>query len=123
MALYRILQSTDWSFLIGAEVTQIAIGFHQVQVALFKNRVDTTISMETDFIHERSGQVLSEATSTPDRAATLVTLIGKQIENVRADGENALFISFSGSETLKIMVDDERYEDFTIDGPAGLLVV
>ena len=123
MALYRILQSTDWSFLIGAEVTQIAIGFHQVQVALFKNRIDTTISMETDFIHERSGQVLSEATSTPDRAATLVTLIGKQIENVRADGENALFISFSGSETLKIMVDDEPYEDFTIDGPAGLLVV
>jgi hypothetical protein len=32
--MYKILQSTDWSFLIGGEAIQVAIGLHDVQVAL-----------------------------------------------------------------------------------------
>lgn len=120
VALYRILQSTDWSFLIGAEVGQIAIGSHQVQIALLSGG---TISIEADFVHARSGKVLSEGTSIPERAATLVTLLGKLIKSVDADGENALSLSFSGDETLKILVDDSPYEAFQISRPEGLIVV
>jgi hypothetical protein len=32
--MYKILQSTDWSFLIGGEVIQVAIGLHDAQIAL-----------------------------------------------------------------------------------------
>ena len=120
MALSGILQSTDWSFLVGGEVIQIAIGVRQIQVALFK---DMLISIESDFIHERSGQGLSQAAIFAEKATTLVSLLGKVIERVEADAERALIVHFSGNETLVIVAKAKPYESFQVNGPNGLLVV
>jgi hypothetical protein len=96
--MYKILQSTDWSFLIGGEVHQVAIGSNDVQVALFK---DMKISIECDFRHERAGQLLSDATEMHVKAATLVSLLGKKVESVTAEGESALIMRFSDKETWR----------------------
>lgn len=55
--MYKILQSTDWSFLIGGEVIQVAIGLHDVQVALFKNKLvkDLLVSIWCDSTHNVPG--------------------------------------------------------------------
>jgi hypothetical protein len=118
--VYRILQTTDWSFLIGGEVIQVAIGLHNVQLALFK---DISISIECDFKHERAGRVVSGASEMHVRAATLVSLLGKTVQRVMADGEVALVLQFGGEETVTILVNDEPYECFHVNGPAGLIIV
>jgi len=106
--------------LVGGEVIQIAIGFHQLQVNLTEN---IGIYIETDFAHEQSGRPLSDATDLPTRSTTLISLLGKVVERVEAEAESALIIHFSGGETLKIFPDDAPYESFQVTGPQGLIVV
>jgi hypothetical protein len=118
--MYKILQSTDWWFLIGGEAIQVAIGLHDVQVALFK---DLHISIWCDFEHKRAGKILSDAAEMNVKAASLVSLLGKTVESVAVHGEEALVVQFSDDETLTIVVDDAPYECFTVNGPGGLLVV
>jgi hypothetical protein len=57
------------------------------------------------------------------KAATMVSLLGKKVEGVTAEGESALIIGFSDNETLSIIIDDAPYERFTINSPLGLIVV
>jgi len=123
--MYKILQSTDWLFLIGGEAIQVAIGKHDIQIALFKGKdaKSPRISIWSDFEHRRAGQILSDASEMHVKAATLVSLLGKTVDSVVADGEEELIIRFSGGETLSIIVDDAPYECFTVDGPEGLIVV
>ena len=106
--------------MVGGEVIQIAIGFHQLQVNLTEN---IGIYIETDFAHEQSGRPLSDATDLPTRSTTLISLLGKVVERVEAEAESALIIHFSGGETLKIFPDDAPYESFQVTGPQGLIVV
>jgi hypothetical protein len=122
--MYKILQSTDWSFLVGGEVIQVAIGLYDVQVALFMDKGrGPTIAIWCDFEHSRSGHALSNAPEFHIKAATLTSLLGKKLQNVAAEGEDALMLQFDNDETLTILVDDQPYECFKIDGPEGWLVV
>jgi hypothetical protein len=123
--MYKILQSTDWSLLIGGEVIQVAIGWNDVQVALFKDKGfrDAKISIWCDFEHKRAGQMLSNAAEMHVKATTLVSLLGKTVESVAASGEDALVLQFGNDETLTIIVDDAPYECFSVNGPDGLIVV
>lgn len=123
--LHRVLQSTDWSFLVGGEVIQIAIGFHDVQLHLFRGKTITgpTISITCDFEHRRAGKLLSAAEESRFRATTLVSLLGKTVKRVAADGEKSLTVAFDGEEAVTIITDDEPYECFTVTGPDGLIAV
>lgn len=109
--MYRILQSTDWSFLIGTVVEQICIGSYQVQVHLSK---DVHISIEYDFVHARNGGVLNETPGLSCKAASLVSLLGKNVERVNPEDEEALSIEFSEGETLRLLVNTDPYESFHI---------
>lgn len=51
------------------------------------------------------------------KATTLVTLLGRSVESVAADGEDALIVRFSNDETLTIIVDNAPYERFTVNDP------
>src|SRR5260370_14400518 len=99
--MYKILQSTDWSFLIGGEVQQVAIGLHDVQVHLFK---DMSIGMSCDFERKRPWRPPSFDTEMHVKAATLVSLLGKKVESVTANGEESLIVHFTGKEALTIIV-------------------
>jgi hypothetical protein len=123
--MHKVLQSTDWSFLVGGEVVQICIGFNDVQIHLFKG-LDVegpSISINCEFKHRRAGELLSDKEEAHLRAVTLVSLLGKEIDNVRAAGEEALIVEFADGETLKILVDESPYEAFNVKGPHGLIVV
>ena len=123
--LYRVLQSTDWSFLVGGEVIQVAIGFHDVQIHLFRDKTVTgpTISIGCDFEHRRAGVLLSGTEESRFRATTLVSLLGKAVKQVAADGEKSLTLVFDGGEAVTIITNDEPYECFTVTGRDGLIVV
>jgi hypothetical protein len=118
--MYKILQSTDWSFLIGGEVQQVAIGLHDVQIHLFK---DMGIGMTCDFEHKRPWHILPFDTEMHVKAATLVSLPGKKVEGVTANGEESLIVRFTSKETLTIIVDDEPYESFVVTKPGETIVV
>jgi hypothetical protein len=121
--MYKILQSTDWSFLIGAEVIQVAIGLHDVQVAMFKsNGKGPAISIWCDFEHRRAGQKLSDSAEVHVKAATLVSLLGKKLESAAAEGEEALMLRFDNDEMLTILVGDHSHECFKVDGPEGWFI-
>jgi hypothetical protein len=125
--MHKVLQSTDWSFLVAGEITQICIGFNDVQIHLVRGRgrdvESVSITIECEFEHRRAEELLSNHEETHLRATTLVSLLGKKVDNVRADAEDALTIGFDGDETVKIIVDESPYEAFNIKGPQGLIVV
>lgn len=118
--MYRILQSTDWSFLVGNIVEQICIGSFQVQVHLSN---DVHISIEYDFIHIRDDRILSETSGLSGKATSLVSLLGKNVERVNPEGEEALSIEFSEGETLKVLVSIDPYESFHVTVVRDTIVV
>lgn len=118
--MYKVLQSVDWSFLVGCEVEQVAIGLYQVQVHLSK---DVSISINSDFAHERNGPPASDATALHLKAASLVNLLGRQVQRVEPHGEESLSLYFDDRQKLAVLVDDEPYESFTVSAPGDTIVV
>ncbi|MBS0518955.1 MAG: hypothetical protein JSR90_09690 [Proteobacteria bacterium] len=109
--MHRLLQRTDWSFLVGAEVMQIVIGRHDIQIVLSDAIV---IAIHSGFEHTRRGHELSTAGDTARRATTLVSLLGRKIQRVAAEGEEALVLSFDNHEVLALLVAGGAHESLAI---------
>lgn len=120
--MYKILQSTDWSFLMGREVEQIAIGLYQVQVHLSD---DISISIGNDFVHEQNDALRPGTTSFHLKAASLANLLGHRVESIKAKAEESLALGFDDGQKLVILVgpDGEPYESFTVSRPGETIVV
>lgn len=110
----------DWSFLVGAEVAQIVIGRHDVQLALSDAIV---ISLHAGFEHTRRGRELSDAGDVPRRATTLVSLLGRKIRHVAVESDQALVLAFDNHEALTMLVAGGAHESITITHRDRTLVV
>lgn len=79
--------------------------------------------MTCDFEHKRPWLTPPFDTEIHVKAATLVSLLGKKVEGVTANGEESLIVRFTRKETLTIIVDDETYESIVVTKPGEATVV
>ena len=119
-----MLQSTDWNFLIGAEVECVWIYPGHAQLSLFRYM---SIDIYSAFNHERGGRFLSDATDLPTRATTLVSLLRKAVKSVSIE-EKAIDLRFERAEddydndtdeideeeTLTLLVSDAQAKSFVV---------
>ncbi len=110
--MYGIPDDIDWSFLVGKELLQACIGLHQMQLRFDD---DILLSIEGDFDHFRGeGTSLAGVRELPQKAATLLSLLGLKVATVRRRGRKTLALEFSSGETLWIHDSNESCESFQV---------
>ena len=118
--MYGIPESAEWSFLIGREVLQICIGLHQVSLR-FDGQV--VINIEGDFAHASVVATLGSGAGLPQKAASLVSLLGRKVASALSKGSKVLEIRFANEETLKLYDSSEIYESFQVTAPDKEIIV
>src|SRR5262245_39495356 len=98
--MYGIPNNVDWSFLISKELLQVCIGRHQISLRF---EGDVSIDIECAFDHfGPSSKLLSVQLNCPERAATLVSLLGMMISTATNKSGTTLELVFSNLEVLAI---------------------
>jgi hypothetical protein len=116
--MYGIEEGTDFSFLKGREVIQVAFGLYQVIFALDEH---VTISVEGSYeLHSAVG--ISIWTPGVTRAVA-VSLLGKTITNACARPDGSLELSFSSNELLVLLDASKNYESYQITRPGRAIIV
>lgn len=118
--MYRMGEGFDASFLIGQELTQVAIGVNDV---VFRFDEGFSILATTDFDVRINGVSSSWIAGSPDSASGVLGLVGQTISAVRVVSEVLLRITFANSSCVDLKDDSEQFESFTISRPGSILVV
>jgi hypothetical protein len=118
--MYGIPEEIDWSFAVGRELLMVCVGQHQV-VLRFHGEV--TITIEGGFEHVSSKAGAKGEGGLPQRAASLMSLIGTTVQAIRAEDARTLWIGFSNGEGLRIYDSNSNYEAFQITAPGVDIIV
>ncbi len=118
--MYRIPDNTDWSFLVGRELLQVCIGLYQVSL---KFDAEVSINIECSFDHLAARSSLSLGSSLPERATSLVSLLGKKIAGATSRDGKTLSITFLNSETLEIHDSNDSFESFQVIAAGREIIV
>ncbi len=119
--MYALSKNADWSFLIGMEICQVAIGSYDVQF----NWGNGGISIWSKFLYKPAGadEEISWAGRHPESATRTVRLLKTSIVDAKGSAQGTLQLRFSNGDQLEIF-EDERYESFSIqDGKASTIIV
>jgi hypothetical protein len=76
-----------------------------------------SLGLESRFEHKTGDHCSVWDGSEPDRAVRLVSIIGHSARIVNADNDMVLTIEFDNNDILRIFVDDNGYESFSVTAP------
>jgi hypothetical protein len=110
ITMYQRLDTIDWSFLLGKKVQQICIGPYDIQIHMFP---DAFLRLESPFEHKGIKGSSLWSGGEPEKATTLVSLMGHSVEKVVAEGDDALIIEYDNGELIKIHMKKGGYHSFT----------
>lgn len=113
--MYGLESSTDLTFLIGKELTQISYGLYQLILRLDP---DVTISIE-------SGVRLQAARvdGAPKQAAALSAMLGACIVHIENLGQGQLLLRFSNNQEIVLLDGNDDAESYTVSYGASAFVV
>ena len=125
--MYEIPADEDWSFLVGAQLSQLCIGSYNLQLH-FNDKAAISIQgldTPTKSLSHKAVSLRSPAVGTiPEMAVSLISLLGARVLKVTAENSTTLALCFSNMEELRIFDCNDGYESFTINGgPSGVIVV
>jgi Family of unknown function (DUF6188) len=118
--LYGLRKNIDLTFLIGREVSQVAIGVYQVQ---FHFDQDVCISVESSFTYSDSQQEWTWRQGLVLIAAHTTALLSAEIKSFDAQEDGTISIVFFNGHRLTIFDSSENYESYTITRPGVYIVV
>ena len=109
--------------LVGQEVTQICIGFAQVQIHLYRQPQSGTpdkwkpgarIDIESAFTLEEGGSSLSRVEPQMFKLAggQMANLLGETVAEVHREPGNELRLAFSKGFSLRLHTDPQGFESF-----------
>jgi Family of unknown function (DUF6188) len=114
ISVYIIDPLTNFSSLLGQEVTQVSIGVGQV---ILRFHDGLTMNIACPFKLARDRRILFEGDGgNHSTTKDLVCLLSSSIDSVEALGDHELAIHFSGRYCLTLIDDSEYYESFVING-------
>lgn len=111
------MSSDDFTFFVGRELLQIAVGKHQVIFYFYK---DLSISMESDFEwrHEREVARWKIGKESIPQSMPWLKLIGKHVSAIQWLEDQSLKLLFDNSDELTFSKKTEGYESFQITNGA-----
>ena len=117
--MYGLTADVDLSFLVGAELLQVAAGQNEVILNFFG---DVSIMIAADLRLSRSEHPGERLSHAPSQATTLIRLLGLSV--LQASGaDGTLRLELSDGSTLEVYDSWPNYESYTITHRAGLIVV
>jgi hypothetical protein len=118
--VYGLPKDIDLTFLIGREVTQVAIGVYQVQ---FHFDEDVCISVESSFTYSDSQQEWTWREGLVLIAAHTAALLSAKIESFNAQQDGTISMVFSNGHRLTIFDSSKNYESYSITRPRVNIIV
>ena len=111
--MYRVPANLDLHRLMGATLTQLAIGEFQIQ---FRFTPEVEIAVEGHWeLRDQAGHIIDQAQRNADRKAYRVhQLLGHQIVNTRVDPPKSLTLEFDDGQRLQVFDSKPEFESFTI---------
>jgi hypothetical protein len=114
------LEGVDLSFLVGATLIQVAIGYHEVILHTEPRRsimVASDVRVSTDSDEPR---ILDSAR---DIGVAFLPLLGQAIVQAVDASHGNLMLRWTDGTTTEILNTFPNYESFTITHPGGIIVV
>lgn len=109
--MYGLKESLDLNFLINSEITQVALGKHDVQIAFGES---IKICAQCKMRFERSTGVLDIDGEDGRSAGALSVLLGETVSAIRIPSGKELVLHFKSGNLLRVFDSSERYESFVI---------
>ena len=109
--MYGLKESLDLNFLINSEITQVALGKHDVQIS-FGERVKICAQCKMTF--ERSTGAVDIDGEDGQSAGDLSELLGEIVSAIKIPNGKELVLHFKSGNLLRIFDSSERYESFVV---------
>jgi hypothetical protein len=117
--LYGLDAKVDLSFLIGAELEQVAIGEYQIQFNFDGTR---SLSVENAFAISDNG-ARARFEGAPAGAAAAVSLLGRKVVSEIHTNSGDLRLEFEGNGVLELADGSTQYESYQITHGEEIYVV
>jgi hypothetical protein len=109
--MYGLPHNVDLSFLKETELIQICVGLYQIQFRFDKNiQIFTT----SNFTYVDRSDVAHDLESTPASTATITSLLGNSIRDIKTQTNGTLELLFSSNEKLMFHDNNNGYECYEI---------
>ena len=118
--MYGLPDSIDFSFMIGRELIQIAIGVYQV---IFGFNEGVRISVEAQFEYTTKETWVEWRPGASHVAASTVGLLGARVESVKSFRDGTLELSFSNGDLVVLRDASPGYESYQVMRPGQTIVV
>ena len=119
--MHGVGSQLDLSAFCGLEVIQVALGAHQIQLALHPSG---NISIEGRLELFSPDGLLAESGTPEDIASSstcLQSLVGASIDSASPEPPKSVVFGFSSGHRLRLIDDSDRYESFQLN-PGGIVV-
>jgi hypothetical protein len=109
--MYGLPQSTDLSFLVGAEAIQVCVGAHSLQLQ-FSNEI--SIVCQCDMVVQVDGLLSEVSCDHPTSAVALFALLGNAIADIGRARRGDLILNFEAGTKLTVLDSSDQYESYVI---------
>jgi Family of unknown function (DUF6188) len=118
--VYGVPPDLNLQRLIGAILTQVAIGEFQIQ---FHFTPEVEIAVEGHWeLRDLSGRIIDRAQANADREAYRIhQLLGHQVVRTRVDPPKSFALEFDDGRQLQVFDSSPQFESFTIQ-PGDVVV-
>lgn len=118
--MHPIPKDLDLSRLLGGEVIQICLGWHQIQIHLHPSG---TFSIECPWTLSLASKVVEQSAEQVGRGIPthLGTLLGRSFDGWTVMSETLIQFRFSEDAAITLRADSREYECFQIE-PLGVVI-
>jgi hypothetical protein len=118
--MYRLKSTADISFLLGARLEQVC-----VSVTVLKLNFDRDVKLEilSDFAVSKPGLAYVKFIDSIQDASALFPLLGDVISEATVTPDGGLEVTFTAGARLELFDTSDQYESFLITNGDQLIVV
>jgi Family of unknown function (DUF6188) len=114
------LDGTDLGFLVGATLTQVAIGENETILHLHP---DSTILIQSEVIIKIPGEEVSALETAVEVGSVLLPLLGKTVTEAVGTPRGSLALTWSDGRTVEVLNDSDQYECYSVTHGTDFFVV
>jgi hypothetical protein len=119
--MHGVPQNLDLSAFLGAELIQVAIGCHDLQLHFFPE--DRRISVWGHWeLLDSTGTMIDKAQENPSRDSYKIhRLLGQAVTALTVDAPKSFTLTFDNGMNMTVYDDSDQYESFSIQ-PGNIFV-
>jgi hypothetical protein len=109
--MHGLKESVDLSFLIDAEITQVTLGKHDIQIAFGEQ---SNITAQRQILFEHGAGATKIDGENGRSAGSLSDLLGDIVENIEISNRQELILRLKSGNILRLFDSSQHYESFVV---------